>query len=71
MLFANDGHVATVALSKIKRSLIEQQATAYMTIGLPEIFGKLRTTNPKPQIILHRNKASSHTSYQTNEYLGT
>lgn len=65
--FTKIGPVATVALENQKTVNSEW----YTTICLPEVFGKLRETNPKRRIILHHDNASSHTSHATNEYLDT
>jgi histone-lysine N-methyltransferase SETMAR len=63
--FTKTGHVATVPLEHKKTV----NSAWYTTICLPEVFGKLRETNPKRRIILHHDNASSHTSMQTKLYL--
>jgi histone-lysine N-methyltransferase SETMAR len=65
--FTKTGHVATVALENQKTV----NSAWYTTICLPEVFGELRRNNAKRRIILHHDNASSHTSHQTSEYLGT
>ncbi|CAH2106193.1 unnamed protein product [Euphydryas editha] len=60
-------HVATVSL--------EQRRTVnckwYTTICLPEVFVKIRKTNPRRRIIFHHDNASSHTSRQTSDFLSS
>lgn len=65
--FTKTGHVATVPLENQKTV----NSAWYTSICLPEVFGKLRETNPNRRIILHHDNASSHTSHQTIEYLTT
>ena len=65
--FTKTGHVVTVALENQKTV----NSAWYTSICLPEVFGELRKTNPFRRIILHHDNASSHTSYQTREYLST
>jgi histone-lysine N-methyltransferase SETMAR len=65
--FTKTGHVATVPLENQKTV----NSAWYTTICLPEVFSKIRKNNPNRRIILHHDNASSHTSRQTSEYLGT
>jgi histone-lysine N-methyltransferase SETMAR len=43
----------------------------YRTICLPEVFGEIRKSNRRRQIILHQDNTNSHTSAQTSAYLST
>lgn len=65
--FGKTGHIATVPLEQ-RRTVNSEW---YTTICLPEVFGKIRETNPQRRIILHHDNASSHTSRQTNDFLST
>lgn len=65
--FGKSGHVATVPLDKLKTVNSEW----YTTICLPKVFGELRKTNRRRQIILHQDNASSHVSIHTREFLRT
>lgn len=67
MFFSKSGYVATVPL-ETQRTV---NSAWYITICLPEVFDKLRETNPKRRIILHHDNASSHTSRQTQDYLSS
>ncbi|CAH1998321.1 unnamed protein product [Acanthoscelides obtectus] len=41
----------------------------YTTICLPKVITELRKINPERRIILHQDKASSHTAQNTRQYL--
>ncbi|CAH1998188.1 unnamed protein product [Acanthoscelides obtectus] len=52
--------------------LNEQRAVTadwYTTICLPKVITELRKINPERRIILHQDKASSHTVQKTRQYL--
>ncbi|CAH1982258.1 unnamed protein product [Acanthoscelides obtectus] len=59
------GHIATIPLNE------QRTVTAdwYITICLPKVITELRKINPERRIILHQDKASSHTAQKTRQYL--
>lgn len=65
--FTINGHIATIPL--IERRTVN--SAWYCTIGLPEVFRKMRSINGRRRIILHHDNASSHTSHETMDYLAT
>lgn len=62
---SKSGHVATVPLQERRTVTAEW----YITVCLPEIFSKLRKSNPARRVILHHDNASSHTARRTNDFL--
>ncbi|XP_037949325.1 uncharacterized protein LOC119680542 [Teleopsis dalmanni] len=62
--FGKTGHVATVPFEQ-RRTVTSE----WYTTCLPEVFGEIRKTNERRQIIVHYDNENSHTSAQTSAFL--
>lgn len=63
--FEKIGHVVTVPVVERRTTNSEW----YVTIYLPQAFGKIKETNSRRRIILHQGNASLHAFAETMSFL--